>query len=153
WTRLTLAGVYVYPESVAFASDQSLQVVARHGVQDDENLLWFDCSGDCSSAANWAAVDGLWRTHGTLRAAIARTPHAGSRIVVYGAAATTATVERVFGYLACDSNCRTRRAGNEPCRCQSGRTLPTWGSASRWTPPSSPSWASSTIRCWLTRAA
>src|SRR5262249_14854548 len=61
WKPVALAGVYVYPESVAFASDQSLQVVARHGIRDDEDLLWFDCSGDCSLPANWAYIDGLWR--------------------------------------------------------------------------------------------
>ena len=114
WTRVTLADVYVYPEAAAFASDQSLQIVARHGIQNDESLLWLDCSGDCSAIASWAQVDGLWQVHGQLREAIARTSTGGTRIVFYGDDPSTAAVENVFGYLVCESNCRAPASWKPP---------------------------------------
>jgi hypothetical protein len=115
WTRVTLAGYYVYAAAVAFASDQSLQVLARHATANDQSLAFFDCnSADCSSNASWAGLDGLWTVHGQLSAAIARTAAGGTRVVFYGDDPSTATVENVFGYRVCESSCRTPASWQAP---------------------------------------
>jgi len=107
WMRVTLADVYVYPESAAFSSDSSLQVVARHAVQDTESLLWLDCSGDCAVATNWAGLDNVVITKGMLQAVLARTGQGGTRILFYGDNPITPAADNLFGWLVCDSNCRT----------------------------------------------
>jgi len=107
WTRVTLADVYIYAESIAFASDSSLQVVARHAVRDTEGLLWLDCNGDCAVAANWTGLDNVVTTQGMLQAVLARTSQGGTRILFYGDNPGTSAPDKGFGWLACDSNCRT----------------------------------------------
>ena len=115
WTRVTLGPVYIYPESAAYASDQSLQLVARHANQNDESLLWLDCSGDCTVGANWSGgFDNIVTVHGMLQASIARTSQGGTRILFYGDDPGTAAAERVFGWLACDSSCRTATSWTPP---------------------------------------
>jgi hypothetical protein len=107
WKLVTLGGVYIYPESAAFSTDQSLQVVARHASMNNESLLWMDCTGDCSNGANWNGLDNLVTVPGQLEAAIARTSTGGTRIVFYGDNPATSAVESVFGTYVCDSACRT----------------------------------------------
>jgi hypothetical protein len=116
WARATLAGVYVYAEAIAFSSDDSLQVVARHAVQNNESLLWLACSStsDCSADASWAGLDGLWTVNGGLHAELAGTAGGATRIAVYGDDPTTAAVENVFAYLSCDSGCGTASNWAQP---------------------------------------
>jgi hypothetical protein len=114
WARATLAGYYVYAEAVAFSGDASIQVVARHAVQNNESLLWLDCPSNCSADASWAGLDGLWTVAGGLHTDLARTPQGGTRIAVYGDDPSTAAVENVFAYLSCDTNCRTATSWGQP---------------------------------------
>ena len=112
WKRVTVADVYVYPEAVAFGSRLSLQVIARHAVQDTETLAWFDCPSDCTSGENWAGLDQLWTTRGVQTMDLAPTATGGTRILTYGDASNTNGDERVFGFLSCDTDCRNAASWN-----------------------------------------
>lgn len=113
WSVVTLAGTYVYPESVAFGGDQSLQLVARRGVMDDSILLWFDCSGTCTSTADWVQLP-LAQTGGGIEAVIARTSQGGTRVVMYIDNPSTPEVHHVFTYRACDAQCRNSGSWTSP---------------------------------------
>jgi hypothetical protein len=106
WTAGMIAGVFIVPESLAFGSDQSLQLVARQRTVDKESLMFLDCSSDCTSAASWNGVTGLWQATGEIQALLARTAQGGSRIAAYADNPATSQTERVFVYLACDASCQ-----------------------------------------------
>jgi hypothetical protein len=114
WAQGTIAGVFIVPESLAFGSDQNLQIVARQRVQEVETLVFLDCSADCTMAASWDGVVGLWRANGVIEALLARTAQGGSRIAVYADDPNTPKVERVFGFLACDGQCRMPASWKAP---------------------------------------
>jgi hypothetical protein len=114
WKKVTLGDGYLSAGAVAFASGQSLQVVGRHAVQDNETLAWFDCARDCTSTGNWTGLDRLWTTRGGQAMDLARTATGGTRILTYGDAANTTGVEHVFGYLSCDTDCRNAASWKPP---------------------------------------
>jgi hypothetical protein len=118
WTRVPLASTYVYAEGVAFGPDDSLQLIARHTVRNQESVVWYDCSGDCSSAASWAGLDNLWVAQGQfqaqVRGVLARTAQGGTRILFSSGDLVAPADQRVFGYLACDSSCRSAQSWKQP---------------------------------------
>jgi hypothetical protein len=114
WTRVTIADAYVYAEAVAFAPGQSLVVIGRHAVRDNETMVWFDCPSKCTSRENWAGLDPLWTTRGAQTVALAPTAKGGARILVYGDDPNTAVGSRVFAYLSCDTRCRNLASWNPP---------------------------------------
>jgi hypothetical protein len=81
--------------------------VARQRTVDTESLLFLDCTTACASGQNWGGVMDLWRATGEIEALIARTTSGGAQIAVYADDPATAQIERVFGYLTCDADCRT----------------------------------------------
>jgi hypothetical protein len=113
WSQGTIGPVFVVPESLAF-SGENLQIVARQRMQDIESLVLLDCSSDCTAAASWDGVVGLWRISGVIEALLARTAQGGSRIVLYADDPTTPKNERIFALLACDSQCRTPASWKTP---------------------------------------
>src|SRR5262249_9145933 len=72
WKRTMIAGTFIVPESLAFGSDESLQLVARQRMLDQESLVFLDCATGCDSAASWAGVTGLWQATGEIQAQLAR---------------------------------------------------------------------------------
>jgi hypothetical protein len=118
WTRVTIADfradVRFYPEAVAFASGQSLQVIGRRTVGDNETLAWFDCPGHCTSRSNWARLDQLWTTRGEQTMALARTAKGGTRVLVYGDDPRTTANARTFAFLSCDTHCRNAASWKPP---------------------------------------
>jgi len=119
WTRVTVAGVPdVTAKGVAFGADDSIQLVASHSVQGQQSLAWLGCDTNCSSAASWASVDGLFVSNGQLGGlmdgAIARTAQGGTRILARSSNLTTTGNQWAFAYLACDSSCRTPASWKAP---------------------------------------
>jgi hypothetical protein len=119
WTRVTIADfkpdVRFYPEAVAFGSGQSLQVIARRTVGDNEALAVFDCPGHCTSGSNWAPLDQPpWITRGEQTMALARTAKGGTRILVYGDDPRTTATARTFTFLSCDTRCRNAASWKPP---------------------------------------
>jgi hypothetical protein len=114
WTRVTIADAYVYAEAVAFASAQSLVVIGRHAVRDNETMVWFDCPSKCTSRENWAGLDQLWTTRGAQTMALAPTAKGGARILVYGDDPRTAASARTFAFLSCDTHCRNAASWKPP---------------------------------------
>jgi hypothetical protein len=114
WMRATIGPTFLVPESLVFASDQGLQLVGRQRMLDTESLVFLDCGADCTAAASWDGVVGLWRANGEIQAELGRTAQGGSRIVIYVDDPNTPTTERVFGLLACDGQCRMPASWKTP---------------------------------------
>jgi len=118
WTLIKLADfkpdVRFYPEAVAFGSGQSLQVIVRRTVGDNEALALFDCPGHCTSGSNWGHRDQLWTTRGEQTMALARTAKGATRVLVYGDDPRTAATARTFAFLSCDTRCRSAASWKPP---------------------------------------
>jgi hypothetical protein len=105
WTRTQIGVPFIVPESLAFGPDESLQIVARQRQQDTETLFFLECLANCSSGASWSGSPVLWRAAGEIVAQLVRTASGGARVAVYADNPSTATTERVFSYLGCDTAC------------------------------------------------
>jgi hypothetical protein len=104
WTQGTIATVYIVPESLAFGSDQSLQIATRQRATNTETLLFLDCPSNCTSPQSWSGVN-LWTATGETQALIVRTAQGGTRLALYSDNPTTSDPQRVFVWIACDGQC------------------------------------------------
>lgn len=105
WQAITFQSNYTTPTSVVFAADESVQLVARHAVQDNQLLFWVGCSSGCEEGANWQGIDGLLTLPGQIDAAVAQTSAGGIRIATYFDDPSTNDIDHVFSMVSCDRDC------------------------------------------------
>jgi hypothetical protein len=108
WSMVPLPGdAYTQPVTLAFAGNDSLQVLQRHRNKHNELLTWSQCSGDCTSPQSWTESETLWATHDdtAIQADLATPSQGAARIAVYAVDPNGSSTDKIFAYLTCDRDC------------------------------------------------